>query len=86
LTRHSEENLSVSPWYVPGSPQWLRIIAWNLRNPFQNFRAFVIGVQDRNYMVTGKAPVMTVQLDDLVPPETGFQWCVLHLPARLRQL
>ena len=32
---------------------------WNfLRNPLQNFRCFVIGVQDRNYTVTGRAPVM----------------------------
>jgi hypothetical protein len=39
---------------------------------------FVIGVQDRNYTVTGRAPVMTVQRDDLGPPERGFQWCVIY--------
>jgi hypothetical protein len=28
--------------------------------------------------VIGRAPVMCVQRNDLLPPETGFQWCVLH--------
>jgi hypothetical protein len=43
-----------------------------------NLRAFVIGLQDKNYTVTGRAPVMTVQRNDLEPPETGWQWCVLY--------
>ena len=45
---------------------------------FKNLRAFVLGVSDRNYNVIGRAPVMCVQRNDLLPPETGFQWCVLH--------
>jgi hypothetical protein len=44
---------------------------------WQNFRAVVIGVGDRNYKVIGKAPVLTVQRDDLDPSETGWQWCVI---------
>jgi hypothetical protein len=66
-------------WYRPGQPQWLRRLAWELRNPFQNLRAYVIGVQDRNYTVVGRAPVLTVQRDDLQPPERGWQWCLLRL-------
>jgi hypothetical protein len=70
-------------WFMPGKPQWLRKIAWELRNPLQNFRSYVIGVQDRNYTVVGKAPVMTVQRNDLDPPERGFQWCALKLAVPL---
>jgi hypothetical protein len=45
---------------------------------------FIGGVQDRNYSVLGRAPVMTVQRNDLQPPERGFQWCVLAVgPLRL---
>ena len=65
-------------WYMPGQPQWLRRLCWELRNPLQNLRAFVLGVQDKNYRVVGRAPVMTVQRDDLVPPQLGWQWCVLY--------
>jgi hypothetical protein len=65
-------------WYMPGQPQWLRRLCWELRNPLQNLRAFVLGVQDKNYHVIGRAPVMTVQRDDLVPPQLGWQWCVLY--------
>ena len=52
-------------------------------NPFQNLRAYVLGVQDRNYTVVGRAPVLTVQRDDLQPPERGWQWCLLKLPLPL---
>ena len=30
-------------------------------NPLQNFRCYVIGIQDRNYSVVGREPVLTVQ-------------------------
>jgi hypothetical protein len=49
----------------------------------QNFRCYVLGVADRNYIVAGRAPVMTVQRDDLAPPEHGFQWCVIKLGSLL---
>ena len=69
-------------WYHTEWPQWRRHLYWNyFRNPLQNFRAYVVGVSDRNYTLTGRAPVMTVQRDDLNPPERGFQWCVLKLGA-----
>jgi hypothetical protein len=77
----NDDNQTVdeAPWYHPEWPEWRRKLIWNVfRNPLQNFRSFVIGVQDRNYTVTGKAPVLTVQRDDLQPPETGWQWCILH--------
>lgn len=64
-------------WYMPGKPQWMRRLFWEFRNPLQNFRSFVVGVQDKNYTVRGKTPVLTVQRNDLSPPELGFQWCVL---------
>ena len=73
-----EQNLSTAEWYMPDSPQWLRQLCWECRNPLQNFRCFVLGVQDRNYTVTGRAPVMTVQRDDLSPPERGWQWCKIN--------
>lgn len=72
-----EQNLAGAPWFMPGRAQWWRVVRWQLRNPLQNFRCYVIGVQDKNYNVVGKAPVMTVQRDDLDPPERGWQWCIL---------
>ena len=47
---------------------------WNLRNPLQNFRAYVIGVQDRNYklaVVHGNPDPLVVQRNDV--NEAGFQ-------------
>jgi hypothetical protein len=75
---NAEQNLAQAPWYEPDRPQWLRAVLWNLRNPLQNLRSFVLGVQDRNYRVVGRAPVLTVQRDDLVPPELGWQWCICY--------
>ena len=75
-----EQHVSDAPWYHPEWPQWRREFYWNfLRNPLQNFRCYVLGIADRNYTVAGRAPVMTVQRDDLAPPEQGFQWCVIKL-------
>jgi hypothetical protein len=74
-----EQNLSQADWFMTGKPQWLRWIGWQARNPLQNFRAVVLGVQDHNYTVVGRAPVLTVQRDDLEPPETGWQWCVIKM-------
>ena len=75
----NDDEQQTADWYHPEWPRWRRDFYWSfLRNPLQNFRCLVIGVQDRNYTVTGRAPVMTVQRDDLGPPERGFQWCVIH--------
>jgi hypothetical protein len=75
----TEETVDEATWYRPEWPRWRRWLYWNVfRNPTQNFRSFVLGVQDKNYTATGRAPVLTVQRDDLDPPESGWQWCVLH--------
>ena len=79
----TEQTLAEASWYMPNSPTWLRYLEWSFRNPLQNFRCFVVGVQDRNYTVTGKVPVLTVQRNDLSPPETGFQYCWLRFPIPL---
>jgi hypothetical protein len=78
----NDDEEQTAPWYQPKWPQCRRDFYWNfLRNPLQNFRRYVIGVADRNYTVTGRAPVMTVQRDDLAPPENGWQRCVIKLGA-----
>jgi hypothetical protein len=78
LQNDSEQTVDQAPWYHHEWPQWRRWLVWNVfRNPLQNFRCFVVGVQDRNYTVTGRAPVGTIQRNDL--GETGWQWCVLHV-------
>jgi hypothetical protein len=42
-------------WYHPEWPHWRRWLYWNaFRNPLQNFRCYVIGIQDRNYSVVGQ--------------------------------
>jgi hypothetical protein len=74
----SEQTVNEAPWYRPAWPYWRRWLYWSLRNPLQNLRAFVVGVSDKNYNIIGRAPVMCVQRNDLLPSETGFQWCVLH--------
>jgi len=81
----NDDEEQTAPWYQPQWPQWRRDFCWNfLRNPLQNFRCYVVGVQDRNYSVWGRSPVMTVQRNDLQPLERGFQWCVLAVgPLRL---
>ncbi len=79
LMNDDEQVVEQAQWYMPGKPEWLRYIMWNIRNPLQNFRAYVVGVSDRNYTVTGKDPVLTVQRNDLQPPEFGWQWSVIRL-------
>jgi hypothetical protein len=49
-----EQNLADADWYKSDLPQWQRAVLWNLRNPLQNFRAFVAGVADKNYTVRGR--------------------------------
>src|SRR6266550_3998029 len=71
----TEQTVDQASWYHPDWPEWRRKLMWEFRNPLQNFRAFVVGVQDKNYTVYGKAPVLTVQRNDLAPPEDGVQYC-----------
>ena len=87
-------------WQVPsfnnGAPYlpdvtnvWLRRFYWFIcRNPLMNFVGFVIGVEDRNYSVTGSAPVLATTGRDTSPPQLGWRWAVLKtnvgfLPLRL---
>lgn len=76
----NDDEQDVPEWYHPDWPMLRRQLMWDIRNPLRNFLCYVAGVQDRNYTVTGKAPVLTVQRNDLMPPETGFQWSVIWLP------
>jgi hypothetical protein len=70
---NDEEPLPPANMYV-GKPQWLRVTLWYLRNPFQNFGKYVIGVYDKNYTVTGDSPVCaTTWLDVPGSTRTGFK-------------
>lgn len=62
-------------WYLPTRPQWWRIVCWHLRNPLVNFNDYVIGVCDRNYVVTGPAPVMVP--DWLSVGQQGFKYSII---------
>ena len=68
---------------------WLRRFYWFIcRNPLMNFVGFVIGVEDRNYSVTGSAPVLATTGRDTSPQQFGWRWAVLKtklgfLPLRL---
>jgi hypothetical protein len=54
-----------------------RLIWFGFRNPLMNFVGFVIGVEDRNYMVTGSAPVLATTGRDCTPQQIGWRWAVL---------
>jgi hypothetical protein len=42
-----------------------------------NFVGFVIGVEDRNYTVTGSAPVLATTGRDCVPAHLGWRWAII---------
>jgi hypothetical protein len=71
--------------YLPGVTNvWLRRFYWfGCRNPLMNVVGFVIGVEDRNYSVTGSAPVLLTTGRDGVPPIIGWRWAILSV-GRLR--
>ena len=72
-------------WYMRGTPEWLRKTMWNLRNPLQNFRSYVLGVQDRNYTVWvdyGNPDPNVVQRDDV--GEKGWQLARLKFKSGLQ--
>lgn len=76
-------------WNVPdfnnGTPYlpdvkniWLRRFYWFFcRNPLMNFVGFVIGVEDRNYTVTGTWPVLKTTGRDC--GQLGWRWALLTL-------
>ncbi len=44
-----------------------------------NFADYVIGVCDRNYTVTGTAPLYATTWEDLPAPHPfGFKWSIIH--------
>lgn len=64
--------------YLPGNP--LRVVLWYVRNPFQNFGQYVLGVYDRNYTVYGTSPVLATTWHDVHPKDRlGFKWSVIRL-------
>ena len=72
--RNDEE--PTPPWYMPG--KWYRVAAWYARNPLQNFSKYVIGVYDRNYTVTGTAPVNVTAWND-IGDRTGWKFSVISV-------
>ena len=50
LGNDTEQTVDQAEWYQQGLPNGAGHLII-VRNPMQNFRAFVIGVQDRNYEV-----------------------------------
>lgn len=76
---NDEEPLPPADLYA-GQPHWLRVLRWYLRNPLQNFGKYVVGVYDRNYTVTGDAPVAaTTWLDVPGSTRTGFKRSTIWL-------
>lgn len=64
-------------WYKPESKQWIRQIAWLIRNPLSNFTAYVLGVKDRDYVIVGTYPVDSGTLADI--GKLGWKWSVIKL-------
>lgn len=62
-----------------GKPEWLRLLLWYLRNPFQNFGKYVIGVYDRNYTVTGTPPVCVTAWNDMPDCRLGWKFSVINI-------
>lgn len=87
----SEQTVEQAPWYHgpdptvdgwegPTWPEWKRKLYWGFRNPLQNFRAFVIGVQDKEHetrVISGNPDPTVIQRDDV--GETGWQITTLKL-------
>ena len=67
--------------YLPGvTSTFLRSFYWFVcRNPLMNFVGYVIGVEDRNYSVTGSRPVLRTTGRDCEPPQIGWRHAVLRV-------
>lgn len=66
--------------YEPTWPMWKRQFFWFFRNFMFNFFRFVVGVEDRDLIVTGIAPVFTSVWLEVNPPRTGWKWAVIRTP------
>ena len=74
-----------TPYLPEVTDVWLRRFYWFVcRNPMMNFVGFVIGVEDRNYSVTGSAPVLKTTGRDCEPPQFGWRWAVLTVGTFVR--
>lgn len=73
--------------YLPDvTSPFARNFYWFCRNPLMNFVGFIMGVEDRNYTVTGPAPVLLTTLRDATPPQTGWKWSVIFAPVSVGAL
>ena len=65
--------------YLPNVKSiWLRRFYWFIcRNPLMNFVGYVIGVEDRNYTVTGSDQVLLTTGRDGNPPIYGWRWAII---------
>jgi hypothetical protein len=68
-------------WQLPGKPYFIRQLSWYARNPFQNFGKYVFGVYDRNYSVTGTAPVYATNWSEIDPSKTGWKVATIRVGA-----
>lgn len=86
----NDEEPMAGPEYMAGKPQWLRVLGWYTRNPWQNFGKYVMGVYDRNYIVSGDAPVMWITAWNDLPGWTsedgrrGYKRSTIKLQSGLR--
>lgn len=63
--------------YEPSWPQWKRAVFWFFRNFMFNFFRFVVGVEDRDLLVMGLAPVFVSTWHEMAPPQRGFKWAII---------
>jgi hypothetical protein len=74
-----------SPYLPDVTSVFLRRFYWfACRNPLMNFVGFVIGVEDRNYSVTGSAPVLRTTGRDCEPQQIGWRWAILRVNRLVR--
>lgn len=67
----------LDPAYMPNWPLWQRRMFWFARNFAFNFFRFVVGVEDRDLMVTGPAPVFLPVWHEAQPRRTGWKWSLI---------
>lgn len=68
-----------APYLPEITNQLARNVLWWLRNPMANFVGYVIGVEDRNYTVTGEAPALATTGRDCSPVQEGWRMSTINL-------